>query len=384
LEGSVRKEGKRIRITAQLIKAADGFHLWSQDYDREMNDVFAVQDEIAASVAEALKVNLLKNDRKPEYKPKPEAYNAYLQGRYFVNRGRSDKKEFLKAKQYLEQAVQIDPNYSDAWVGLANYDFVIQDYIPVNDPTELYKNARQYVQKALQLNPESALGLTSMASMQMRLDWDWQGAANTLRQTRALYPENPVVLRWTSGLEEALGNTDEAIKLLQQAIDLDPLFVQSYLTLGVLYYEALRLNEAESAFKKVIELFPERTGTHGWLSQVYLEQSKIPAALSELQKETEERSRLLGLALVYHAQGNDGEADRVLDELIQKYHAGLNYEIANVYAYRKQNDKAFEWLDRAYNLHDGSLIHIKVDPLLRNLHHDPRWPQFLKKMNLPV
>ncbi|HEY7159719.1 MAG TPA: tetratricopeptide repeat protein, partial [Acidobacteriota bacterium] len=382
LEGSVRKEGKQIRITAQLIKAADGFHLWSQDYDREMKDLFAVQDEIAASVANALNVALL--EKHNQYKPKPEAYNAYLQGRYFMNRGRSNKLEFQKAKQYLQEAVQLDPNFSDAWVGLADYNFIIQQYVPVKDPNVLYETARQYIQKALQLDPTSATALTSLATLQMMPDFNWKAAETSLDRARSLYPENPFVLRRSAELDTALGNTNEAIKLVQHSINLDPLVVQAHLILGIYCYDAGRFNEAETAFKKVIELFPERTGTHSWLGQVYLAQSKLPAARAEMESEQEERLQLHGLALVDHAAGNENEANRTLDQLIQKYQTGIDFEIGELYAYRGQNDKAFEWLERAYEQHDGSLLRIKTDPLFRNLHHDPRWPKFLKKMNLPA
>jgi serine/threonine protein kinase/Tfp pilus assembly protein PilF len=385
LEGSVRKEGKQIRITAQLVKAADGFHLWSQNYDREMDDVFAVQDEIAASVANALNAKLTgKNSSTKKYKPKQEAYNAYLEGIYFLHRARSNKQEFDKAKQYFEQAVRIDPNYSDAWTGLALFNYVIQNYIPVDDPSELNKSSHEYIQKALKLDPESPKALVSLGSLQMIPDFNWRAAQNTFNRALDLYPEDTMVLRWSSTVEQALGNKSKAIKLLEHSIELDPLFPQSYLNLGVAYYDAWRLKESESALLKLIEIFPERTGTHSWLSQVYLEHGNIPAAVAELQKEPEERVRLLGYALVYHNQGKSDEADRVLNELIQKYHKGLNYEIANVYAYRKQNDKAFEWLERALKLRDASLVRIKTDPLFRNLHHDSRWPQFLKKMNLPI
>jgi tetratricopeptide (TPR) repeat protein len=220
--------------------------------------------------------------------------------------------------------------------------------------------------------------------MMQMTDYNWKAAKTSLDRARSLYPENPVVLRRSAELDIALGNINEAIKLVQRSIKLDPLSVQAHLVLGIDYYDAGRFSEAEAALKKVIELFPERTGTHSWLGQVYLVQSKLRVARAEMQSEQEKRLQLHGLTLVHHAEGNQIEANRTLDQLIQKYQTGINYEIAALYAYRGQNDNAFQWLERAYEQRDGSLIRIKTDPLLRNLHRDPRWPKFLKKMNLPI
>jgi len=383
LEGSVRKEGKQIRITAQLVKAADGFHLWSQDYDREINDVFAVQDEIAASVAEALKVTLLENTkRQPEYKPKPEAYNAYLQGRYLLSRAHTE--DFEKIKQFFQKAAEIDPNYSDAWLGLADYNLNVQGFIPIKDPKKRFDAARKYAQKALQLNPESAKALIRLGFIKMVSDWDWSTAENLFRRARALSHESPLGFNWSYQLQEVLGNTDQAIKMLQQSIQLDPLALHAYNNIGRLYYEAGRYKEAEASLKKVLELDPDYLGAHWTLSYIYVMQSNKKEALAEILKEPDQRLRVQGLSIVYHALGNSEKADSALQELIQKYHIGLDYEIAEVYAYRGDHDKAFEWLEQAYQLHDKSLFSIKIDPLLRNLHHDPRWPKFLKKMNLPA
>jgi len=382
LEGSVRKEGKQIRITAQLIKAADGFHLWSQNYDREMNDVFVVQDEIASSVANALNITLLQKHNQPEYKPKPEAYNAYLEGRYFQDR--KSKENLEKAKEYFERAVQIDPNYSNAWIGLADFNFSIQEYMPEKEVPERYENAREYIQKALELNSQSPLALTHLASIQMMPDWDWSTAKVTLNRARAIDPENPGVLASSSRLEAALGHIEDAINLRRRSINSDPLNIESYVRLGALYYYAGQSEQAEAAFKKVLELYPERTVIHLWLGSVYLLQSKTEMAFNEMRKEQDECWRLNGMALVYHALGKFMESDLALKELIHKYQSGTSYEIAGVYAYRGQTDNAFKWLDRAYSLCDADLFYIKIDPQLRNLHSDPRWPKFLKKMNLPI
>jgi serine/threonine protein kinase/Tfp pilus assembly protein PilF len=381
LEGSVRKEGKRIRITAQLIKTTDGFHLWSQKYDLQMNDVFEVQDQIATSVAETLKVTLLE-DRRPEYQPKPEAYNAYLQGRHLLM-NRTNKKNLEEVKQYFQQAVQIDPNYSPIWEGLATLYVILaeQGYMPVN---EGFAMARQYVEKALQLDPHSSDALTRLAGIQLVHDWNWPAADATFKRAMVVDPENAEVLGWVSTLEAVLGHLDKAIKMNQRAIEKDPLFFPLQFNQGEYYYAAGRLEEAEAAFKIVTELNSEWGGAHARLGCVYLALSKQEAALTEIRKEPNERSRLYGLALVHHAAGKSDESDRALDELIGKYQDGMASQIAAVYAYRRETDKAFEWLDRAYQLHDSGLAYVKIEPLFRNLHADPRWRTFLTKMNLPV
>jgi eukaryotic-like serine/threonine-protein kinase len=380
LEGSVRKEGKHIRITTQLIKAADGFHLWSHSYDREMNDIFAVQDDIATSVAEALNVTLLKS-RPKGHEPKPEAYNAYLQGRYFLNR--LNKKDFEKAKEYFQQAVQIDPNYAVAWVGLASAygDLANTGHMPVN---EGYATARKYVEKALQLDPDLPVALTRLAVIKMRYDWDWSGAEAALKRATALDPKSAVVLRSAATLEAILGRIDESIKLNDRAIQLDPIFITGYWNQAINYYNAGRLMEAEAAYKKVLELNPQREIAHARLGLVYLAQSKKETALAEMHKEPDELWRLWGLAMVLHAAGNSNEADRALGVIVQKYQKEMAYQIAQIYAYRGKIDQGFEWLDRAYRQRDSGLSEMKGDPLLRNLHTDPRWQAFLKKMNLPV
>jgi serine/threonine protein kinase/Tfp pilus assembly protein PilF len=380
LEGSVRKEGKRIRITTQLIKAADGFHLWSQSYDTEMNDIFKVQDEISTSVAEALKVTLL-NVRPKKHEPKPEAYNAYLQGRYYIDH--VTKENLEKGKQYYEQAVQIDPDYSRAWTGLASYylNVASRGYIPVN---EGYPMARKCVDKALQLDPDEPAALSHLAYLKLTYEWDWAGAQAILKHALAIDPQNRTVLRDTATLAATLGNLDEAIRLNQQSIQSDPVSVSSYSSQGTYYYFAGRLKEAEATYKKVIEMNPERTVVHANLGRVYLAQSKWEAALDEMRKEPDELWRLWGLAMVHHSAGRSLDADRVLAEYIQKYQNDMAYQIAEVYGYRGNNEKAFEWLERAYQQRDGGLLYVKTDPLLRNLHYDPRWHVFLKKMNLPL
>lgn len=383
LEGSVRKEGKKIRITTQLVQASDGFHLWSQSYDRQMNDIFAVQDEIASSVAEALKVTLLgtTNIRTKRYEPKPEAYNVYLQGRFFLFRNRGE--DLKKAKQYFEQAIRLDSNYSRPWLGMAGVygAWVEEGYIAAD---EGQAKARKYAQKALQLDPDDAAILSRVATIQMVSDRNWSDAEVKFKRALVIDPNNATVLRNAAILPGILGRLDEAIQLNQRSIQLDPLFVITHWNQGEFYFGAGRLKEAEAAYKKVIELNSEWPGVYARLGTVYMMQTKKDAALAEVRKEQIERWRFWGLALAHFANGNKSEANRALTELIRKHQNGMAASIAAIYAYQGNNNKAFEWLERGYQLHDYGLLGIKIEPLLVNLHDDPRWRQFLKKMNFPI
>jgi serine/threonine protein kinase/TolB-like protein/Tfp pilus assembly protein PilF len=383
LEGSVRKEGNRVRITAQLIKAADGFHMWSETYDRELKDVFAVQDEIARSVAGSLKVTLLggKTATPSAQGTNADAYNAYLQGRYFL--GRRSKENVEKALGYYEQAIKLDPAYAPAWVGLADAYSSLGDagYLPVE---EGYRKAREAADRALALDVNLAEAHAAMGLIKTNYDWDWAGADAAFQRALSLEPANAMVVLQAARLAAALGRFEEALALDRRAVTLDPLNTRAHFTLGLHAYYAGRLEEAAAAMKKALELNPERPLLHEMLSRIYLAQVRPQEALAEAEREPEEWSRLEGLALAYHALGRKKEADAALAELIAKHHADSAYQIAEVYAFRGEADRAFEWLERAYSQRDGGLAQMKGDPLLKSLERDPRYAAFLKKMRLPV
>jgi TolB-like protein/Tfp pilus assembly protein PilF len=381
LEGSVRKAGNQLRITAQLIEVATDSHLWSQTYDRQMENIFAVQDEIAASVANALKATLEGGGILKAHQTNPEAYNAYLQGRYFHDR--RTREDYEKAIGYYEQALRIDPNYARAWVGLSMVHTYQAAYGHV--PMDLgIDKARKEVQKAVDLDPDLAEAHAQTGWIKMLHDWDWAGADAALQKARELEPANADVVRRAALLAGALGRFDESIALNLRAIELDPLRSATYNNLGIVAYYAGRFDQAERAARKALELNPQVSGAHAALGRVYLAQSRLPESLTEMQKETDPVWREQGLALVYHATGKNKEADDALAEFIEKNQDAWAYQVAEIYAYRGEIDKAFEWLERAYKQRDGGLSEIKGDPLLRNLERDPRYTAFLKKMKLPI
>ncbi len=381
LEGSVRKEGKKVRITAQLIKAADGFHLWSESYDRELNDIFAVQENIARAVAASLKVKLLGGAASSAQSKNPDAYNAYLKGRYFLQRGGGEDLE--KAISHYEQAIKLDPNYAAGWAGLAETQSTQADegFVPVDVG---YPKAREAVERALALDPNLAEAHAAMGRIKMSYDWDWAGADAAYQRALALEPGNAWVVRHAADLAATLGRFDEAIAQDRRTVELDPLSPTNYIFLGRHACDAGRLDEAIAAYKKGLELNPDSPGVHAYLGVLFLVQGHPQQALTEMEQDPDVPWRLYGRSLVYHVVGRNQQSDAALAEYIAKDSAEAAYQIAEIYAFRGEADRAFQWLERAYAQRDGGLTWIKGDPLLKNLERDPRWAAFLKKMRLPV
>ena len=381
LEGSVRKSGNKVRITAQLIKAADGYHVWSETYDRTLDDIFVVQDEIAGAVVKALQVTLLGTALATRSKPQdPEAYNLALQGRYFIDRG--GKEDLERSIDYFRQSRERDPGYAPAWAGLSQaYAWQAdQAFVPV---AEGYPRAREAAEKALALDPRLADAHLAMGWIHSYYDWDWAAADASFRRALELEPGNAKALRAVGGQAMSFGRWDEAIDALNKAIERDPLGPNNYHQLGLILEAVSRDTEAESAFRKAIQLDPGGAGRHVSIGLILLLQGKPEAALREMQQEKEEIWRLSGLPLVYHALGRRSESDAALAVLKDKYAGEMAYQIAEVHAFRGETDLAFEWLERAYDQRDAGVSQIKSDRLFHTLIDDPRYKAFLKKMKLP-
>jgi TolB-like protein/Tfp pilus assembly protein PilF len=392
LEGSVRKAGNRVRISVQLVKVADGYHLWSETYDRTLDDIFVVQDDIARSVVKELRSTLIgkEADSKASGEAKadveqavrgrgesPEAQRLFLQARNLIER--FNQEDMGRGIGYLEKALEVDPGYALAWAKLG-HAYSRQGTWGWAPRLESFQRARDAVKRALSLDPDLVEGHAMMGWIQMTHDWDWHGAEASLGRALELEPRNALVLRWAGVLAGRLGRSEEAIGLYRRALEQDPLCAAAYLNLGIMLHAAGRLTEAEEALRMAVELNPGGVADHGYLSLDLLEQGRNEEALAEAVREPDEPFRLFVLAIVHHETGHRAESDEMLRRLIEGYPEHAPGMIAAVYAVRGEADEAFEWLERAYSLRDSELAEIHHVSFFRSLHGDPRWGAFLKTM----
>jgi TolB-like protein/DNA-binding winged helix-turn-helix (wHTH) protein len=383
LENSLRESGGHLRLTTQLIQVKDQTHLWAQDYDYQAKDILNVQEDVAKAVAREMRVRLTsqQNSELTQSHPiNPEAFDAYLQGRYYFER--DSAKDTEMAAKYFERATQLDPSYALAWVGLsrARKWQAVTGLIPAEEGNRL---ARQAVERALALNPNLAEAHAQMGRIKQQIDFDWTGADASYRRAVELEPESPETVGWMALSAADLGRLDEALQLAHRALDLDPLNAHSWGVLGEIEFLGGKLDDAEKDLKKAHELRPDDFNSSVFLSMIYVMQGRPQDALQEIELVQYDPVRTFLYAITYHALGRKKESDAALGQLIAKYHATDAYEIALVYAFRNKPDEAFEWLDRAYANYQQNVIYTKVDPLLKSLHNDPRFAAFLKKLNLP-
>ena len=383
LENSLRENGNHIRLTTQLIQVKDQTHLWSQDYDYPVNDMLNIEDDVAKAVAREIRLRLSSQQQADLARSRPVnpgAFDAYLQGYHFFQ-GNADKDADMAAR-YFERATQLDPTYGLAWVGLSRVRNW-QANTSVIPAEEGHRLAREAVERALALDPNLAEAHAQMGRIKRQDDFDWVGADVSIRRAIAFEPGNPEFVRLAASSAALLGRFDEALPLSRRAVDLDPLNAESWESLGETEFFMGQLDKAEADFKKALELSPDIWASHNLLSQLYIMQRRPQDALPEIELVPYPLVRASLYAIAYYALGRERESHAALSELIAKYHASGAYQIALVYAFRNQSDKAFEWLDRAYSQRDGGLTETKVDPLLKSLHNDPRFAALLKKLNLP-
>jgi TolB-like protein/Tfp pilus assembly protein PilF len=375
LEGSVRIAGKRMRITAQLINARDGYHLWSETYDRTLDDIFAIQDEIAASVVDALKVRLLGETTFETTKTDPEVYALYLQGNHFGRHVTADNIEH--ANTLYKQALAMDPDYAPAWAGLAsNYNNLATDGVLPFD--EGFSLAREAANRALAVDPNNAVAYSHLGWIAMWYGHDLAAAAEHYERALALDPANLSIIGNAALLLKGLGRLNEAIALLEYQTVRDPVNPTAHYNLGLGYLSAGRWNDAVVSQDTVLRLSPAYNGAHSFIGTALMMLGDTQAALEAMRQEPSEAYRLLGLVMVQHAVGQADVSDAMLAELIQKYGQERAYNIAYVLAFRKDADRAFEWLDTAVEHGDPGLADIVAEILFGNLHLDPRWAALLK------
>ena len=381
LEGSVRKSADRLRVTAQLIDSRDGTHLMSQGYDRDIGDVLKTQDEIAASLVRALQFDVGADSivLRPVTR-NSEAYALYLQGMHAYER--YDQKGFEQAENDMKRALELDPSMACAAAGLAlMYDSLGEwGFLP---PAAAFPQARQAAQHALELDPNNALGHVVLVNIHDIYDWDWLAAEREQRQVFAIAPNDPVVSALAGRHLITIGRWDDALKMLNAALAQDPLNPPVSLMLNWVQVRRGRLIEAEAAARRTLEISPTYTAAHYYLAIALLARGQRDAALAEAQLETDDATRLVGLAIVYHSLERKVDSDAALAQLQNDPADVFAFGIAEVYAYRGEADQALQWLDRAYARKDSTLYTIKGDWPFRGLEADPRYQAFLRKMNLP-
>ncbi len=383
LEGSVRREGKRLRITVQLINAADGFQLWSRTYDRELTDVFLVQEDIARMVASELRGTFVPKPPLVTRTVNTEAYNAYLQGRQFLAKGTPESID--QALASLSRSVELDPGFAPAWAALARANirrYGVLSYRPSLTRDEVAEAARTSARRALALEPQLAAARVVSADVKFLFDWDWVGAESEARQALQLQPGSVEAFRSLARISTQIGRMEDALQYSRRAVEYDPLNPLAYSGLGYMLYGSGHYEEAAAAFRRVLELAPH-ADVHPALGAVYLMQSRPREALREFEKAEHLSFRYEGLAMAYYALGMRKESDQALQTVIDRKVAA--FQVMEIYAYRGEKDLAFEWLQQSYDIRDAGLAipGLKNNPLLKKLEDDPRYAAFLKKMHLP-
>ncbi|HVP62336.1 MAG TPA: protein kinase [Myxococcaceae bacterium] len=383
LEGSVRKAGDRLRVTAQLVNADDGYQLWSRTFDRKLVDIFAVQDEVAREVARALKGSLLSSRKgRTIQTTSPEAYASYLNGLQLLNAG--SFADVRKAVADFESSVALDPRYAPAHAALAKALLFYESFAPADEPRYPRWQSRVLAEAeaAASLDSELADAYAVRGDARLVLGWEWDGARSDLEHALELAPANAYALRRYALLLEGLGRRDQALDTALQAVDLDPVSGAPHFTLAGIQMRLGRYPQARGTLLDATRLAPRHPGT--WLQWcTELLDGKPAAALSIALQSPTQFNRNFGAALAYHSLGDDSASRQALDRMIASEAENALYDIARTYAWRGEQDQALEWLERALVEHDPVALAIQTDPLLRSLREDPRFLALLERFHFP-
>jgi TolB-like protein/tetratricopeptide (TPR) repeat protein len=377
MEGSVRKAGNTIRVTAQLIRASDGVHIWSETYDRDLKDVFKVQDEIAQGVVQKLKLTLLPVISAASARTvNSEAHGLYLQGRYFQNRDTGE--DLAKANDYFKRALALDATYAPAWASIATVATrqVANGYITLAKASAVTKEAAS---KAIELDPKNGEAYAALGLVHM-MAHEWAQANATLASAREIDPTDSTVFMISAILARGLGRDEDAVALFRQALEHDPLnlLARRYFARSLSF--AGRLAEAETEIRQVLDTNPAQPGAHYDLGRILMAKGQIDAAGAAFEAETDEGWKGFGQPLSYHAQHRTVEANAALSTLLSKS-AGAEFQVAETYADFGDADQAFKWLDAAVQL-DLGIIWLHNDPLFKDLTRDPRYAMMLRKLKM--
>jgi TolB-like protein/Tfp pilus assembly protein PilF len=384
LEGSVRKSGNTLRVSAQLIRASDSSHLWSRSFDRELTDVFALQDEIARAVVTALEVKLLPDQQvvNANRTASTAAYEALLIGQNVFRRGRYD--DTRRALVAFERAVELDPAYAAAHAALANARAAVADFAAsAAARTEGKQAALASAEQAVNLAPQLADGYVVRARLRMALLWDWRGAEADYRRALALEPNRTEVLVGIGLVFNNLQRYDEAIVALRRAIAADPLSWLAWLLCGAALARTGEVGESRKAFARALEISPDSSFAHYELGCLELAQGRTADALANFRQAGAAFSQA-GIAMAAHTLGQAAESQAALTELESRYAVGFLFQIAQVHAWRGDRDAAFEWLERAFEQRDAGISRMRGDLLLERIKDDPRYADLVRRVGFPA
>jgi serine/threonine protein kinase/tetratricopeptide (TPR) repeat protein len=388
LEGSVRKAGERLRITAQLINVSDGYHLWSERYDCKFDDIFAIQDEISLSIVDNLKVKLLGGEKAKlvkRYVIEPEAYKDFLTGIHYLRR--VSEQNLRNAIDCFNKALEKNPKYAHAYAGLSTAHIYL-GFVNYAPPNEVFPVARAMALKAIECEPDAGEGHSCMGMIKIYYDWDWEGARREIEKSLELQPNYLTAYSTYASYFMAIGKLDDAIKYGKKALEMDPLGLPSNMYLGLYYLRACRIDLAKEQFNRLIEIEPNIAHGYWLLGQTYILESKFDEGISLIQKafdiSNNDTMILAGLGWACGVAGRVEEAYKVIETLQVKTEKKYirPFLLAKTYAGLGENDPAFEWLDKAYDEHDISLFGIYSDETMNNIRSDPRFDRFLQKMRL--
>jgi len=376
LEGSVRKAGNKVRITAQLIRTSDSSHIWSETFDRDLDNIFAIQDEIASTVVKQLKVTLLGSAPTSE-EIDPEAYALFLQARYLARQ--NSLIAYDQSIDLFKQVLDITPNSAAAWNGIASI-YREQTRAGRRPYDEGYQLVREAADNALALNPTYAPAFANLGWSAMDFDLDLASAARFFERALELEPANLSIIADAAILARNLGRLDMAISLLQYVLIRDPLNPKDHSRLGIIYFSAGQQDAAISSSRTALMLSPKFVRANYQICEALLQKGDPDAAFKVIHQEPQHGYRLIGLALVYHALGQTAESNATLAEIEERYEQEAAYNIAYIYAFRGETDRAFEWLNKAVQYKDSGLSHVMINPLFASIHSDPRWLPFLESI----
>lgn len=375
VEGSVRRDGDRIRVTAQLIDAMDGYHVWSQTYDETFSDIFTIQDRMSSQIAATLESAVLGEETHVR-KTDPQAYMLYLQANHLAFQSNAD--DLQRATETYLRVLEIDPGYAPGWSQLAAA-YVNQAAEGFIDYDEGYRLARDAALRSVRIDPRHAHGYDQLAWVAFWYDADIGAATEYLRQAIDISPYDANLLGGAALLVQALGRPDDAIALLEYSVERSPVDAVARYNLALAYKYAGRLPDAEKSFGRVLQLSPEYASCRYHLGETLLLMGRWQDALDVWKSELDEAYRVKGEALAHFALGNRELADAALNELIQRWGEQWPSEVAHVHAWRDEADAAFEWLEKELATYGaGGWGEWKLQPLYRNLHDDPRWAAFLE------